>query len=209
MRLLDRQFAGATFSLKSLFRDEQRRIVDIILQSILQEAEGAYRQIYEHHAPLMRFLGELTLPMPRVLTMSAEFVVNAALRRQFSSPDPDIERVRALLEAARADKITLDDAGLSYAFKKSLDRQFASLLEAPTDLGLLNKLVALVAMARSLPFEVNLWRVQNVFHHLLRNVYPTMRALDEEEARAWTTKFEQLGENLSFQTAEQRQPVAA
>ena len=208
MRLLDRQFAGATYSLKSLFRDEQRRIVDIILQSILQEAEGAYRQIYEHHAPLMRFLNELTLPMPQVLLMSAEFVVNAALRRQFSSPDPDLDRIRALLEAARADKIALDDAGLSYALKKSLDRLFASLLEAPTDLGLLNKLVALISVTRSLPFEVDLWRVQNIFHHLLRNVYPAMRELDEEEARAWTSRFEQLGEKLSFEMTLQ-QPAAA
>jgi hypothetical protein len=209
MRLLDKHFEGATYSLKSLFRDEQRRIVDIILQSILQEAEGAYRQIYEHHAPLMRFLGELTLPMPRVLTMSAEFVVNAALRRQFSSPDPDLDRIRALLDAARTDKVSLDAPGLGYAFKKNLDRLFTSLLEAPSDLGLLNKLASLVAMARALPFEVNLWRVQNVYHQLLRNAYPAMRELPEEESQAWTAKFEQLGRQLSFEISTETRPAAA
>jgi hypothetical protein len=209
MRLLDKHFAGATFSLKSLFRDEQRRIVDIIMHSVLQEAEGAYRQIYELHAPLMRFLADLSLPMPRVLLMSAEFVVNASLRRQFSSPDPDLDRIRALLEAARTDKIALDDAGLAYALKKNLDALFASLLEAPTDLGLLNRLDVLVAMTRSLPFEVNLWRVQNIFHHLLRNVYPAMREMQEEEAQAWVSKFEQLGGRLSFQMTTAAQPAAA
>jgi len=211
MRLLDRHFPGQTYSLKSLFRDEQRRIVDIILQSVLHEAEGAYRQIYEMHAPLMRFLNDLSLPMPKVLTMSAEFVANAALRRQFSSPDPDLDRIRAVLDAARADRIALDGPGLGYAFKKNLDRLFAALLEAPTDLGLLNRIDTLVAMARSLPFEVSLWRVQNMFHQLLRNVYPAMREMQEEEAQAWRTKFEQLGERLSFQMAatENSQPAAA
>ena len=43
VRLLDQRF-GRTYSLRSLFRDEQRRIVNTILSSTVAEAEAAYLQ---------------------------------------------------------------------------------------------------------------------------------------------------------------------
>src|SRR5580700_7363031 len=49
-------FGGATYSLKSLFRDERQKVVSKLLGSTMAEAEAAYTQIYEHHAPLMGFL---------------------------------------------------------------------------------------------------------------------------------------------------------
>ena len=50
LRVIDRHFQGATYSLKSLFRDEQRRIVSQIVNSTIGEAESVYRQVYDHHA---------------------------------------------------------------------------------------------------------------------------------------------------------------
>ena len=45
------------------------------------EAEAAYRQIYEHHAPLMRFLASMGTPVPREFQIAAEFAINTELRR--------------------------------------------------------------------------------------------------------------------------------
>ncbi len=198
VRVLDRHFAGVSYSLKSLFRDEQRRIVDTIVTSVLREAESTYRGVYEHHAPLVRFLGELHLPVPPVLRASAEFVINASLRREFSRSDPDLDRVTALLGSAARDHVALDAAGLGFALKKTLEEAFAGLLAAPTDLELLHRLDAQISMARSLPFEVDLWRVQNIYNQLLLTVYPGVRQLGNDEAVAWSTRFETLGEKLGF-----------
>src|SRR5438067_3744612 len=212
VRLLDRYFPGMTYSLKSLFRDEQRRIVDTIIQGVLSEAEANYRNIYNQHAPLMRFLADLKLPTPKVLEVSAEFVLNSSLRREFAAEDPDLDRVRTELEAAKRERVTLDAAGLGYALRKSLERSFNRLLQAPTDLGLLRKLTDTIELVRSLPFDVNLWKVQNVYYQLLQTVYPVLRTGNEDEARAWTVQFEQLGELLSFAVEEAvpaETPVAA
>ena len=35
-----------------------------ILDSTLDEAETAFRQIHEHHAALIHFLGDLDVPLP-------------------------------------------------------------------------------------------------------------------------------------------------
>jgi alpha-amylase/alpha-mannosidase (GH57 family) len=198
VRLLDRYFGEMTYSLKSLFRDEQRRIVNTITNSILRDAEGAYRQIYDQHAPLIRFLFDLNLPLPRVLQLSAEFVVNGNLRREFDGEDWDVDRIRTLLGTARGENVQLDGAGLGYVIRKNLDREFARLLQAPSDLGLLQKLENAMALVRSLPFEVNLWKAQNTYYALLQTFYPHVRAVQDEESRVWAEHFEALGVQLGF-----------
>ena len=97
IRRLDAHFKSNTFSFKSLFSDTQRRILDRILESTLTEAETAYRELYRHHAPLMRFMSDLGLPLPEAFKTTAEYVLNTDLRRTLTREPLDMQRVRELL----------------------------------------------------------------------------------------------------------------
>src|SRR5581483_7125872 len=97
VRLLDRRFGEKTYSLRSLFRDEQRRILRTILSTTVAEAEAAYLQLYEHHAALMRFLSSLGTPVPREFTAAVEYAINSLLRRACAADVLDGERLRDLL----------------------------------------------------------------------------------------------------------------
>jgi len=196
LRALDRQFVGVTYSLKSLFRDEQRRVLSIILDSTLGDLEGSFRQLYEQHAPLMRFLGELGTPPPRVLHMTAEFVLNASLRRAFEEENFDLERIRSLLDAAQRERVTLDSAGLSYALRYSLERMIQRLQAGPAEMESLERLEAVVDLARGLPFEVDLWEVQNRYYQMLQQVRPEFQTRDDDAGRNWLAHFDRLGEKL-------------
>src|SRR5205814_7605839 len=83
IRILDRHFGGSTYSLRSIFHDDQRKILNTILESTLLEAEAVYRQVYETHAPMMRFMSDLRVPLPRAFSMAAEFALNSSLRSAF------------------------------------------------------------------------------------------------------------------------------
>ena len=111
LRLLDKHFDGATYSLRSLFRDERQKVVSKILGSTMDEAEAAYRQIYEHHAPLMGFLSDMGAPLPKMLHLTAEFVLNTALRKEFLADEIDVERIQTLLDTAAREKIQWDERG--------------------------------------------------------------------------------------------------
>ena len=74
IRVLDREFEASTYSLRSLFADAQRRIVDHILQASIEEAEAAFADVYEERAPLLRFLADLNIPRPRPFMVAAEYV---------------------------------------------------------------------------------------------------------------------------------------
>ena len=54
--LMGQYFGSSTYSLTSLFADERRKVLDTIMEPTLRESEAAYGSIYEHHAPLIRFL---------------------------------------------------------------------------------------------------------------------------------------------------------
>jgi hypothetical protein len=70
IRLMDREYGRVDYSLTSLFRDEQRRIVHLILNSTLWDIENSLTTIYEDHASLLHFLSQAGLPKPPALTLA-------------------------------------------------------------------------------------------------------------------------------------------
>ncbi len=199
-RMLDKHFGGSTYSLRSLFRDEQRELLDIMLESTLADVEVIYRQLYETNAPLMRFLKDSGVPPPKALYAAAEFVLNAGLRRAFESEELSPEVIDTFLDESRSEGISLDEETLEFALRGSLQRMVERLFASPTELLLLKKLNEAVGMLHSLPFQVNLWKVQNVFYDLLQSIYPGVREnadKGDEKAQKWVCHFRVLGEKLS------------
>jgi len=195
LRLLDQHFGGALYSLKSLFRDEQRRILDHILESMMRETEASLRSIYEHHGPLMRFLSDANYPRPTVLKVAAEFVLNASLRCQFRAEFLDLREVKKLLNEAKEEAVQLDSAGLSYLMQRKLNGLMRQLQRHPENLELLRKIVFLLDILKDLPFAVNLWKVENLYYQMSRTVYPELVSSGKAPAE-WADDFLELGRKL-------------
>jgi alpha-amylase/alpha-mannosidase (GH57 family) len=197
--LLDREF-GEQVSLKTLFRDEQRRILRSILEETREKAEKALRQIHERHLPLLRFLGDLGTPAPRVFRTTAEFVLNAGLRRALERERLDASGIAALLDEAAREKILLDSETLEYLLRRRLEGFAQRFRERPEDLEPLDTLARAIALAARFPFPVRLWRVQNAYWRELIGAYPRRAAAAEAgdpDAQAWVESFRSLGERLA------------
>ncbi len=201
LRLLDKLFGGTSYSLASLFRDEQRRIVNGILASITKEADSSFHQLYEHHAPILRFLAAMNINVPPVLQLTAEFVLNSELRRAFAEDVVDPARVRALLDAATRDRVTLDAPGLNYALKHRLQDAALALEASPGDLETVERLATLARLAALMPFEVDLWRAQNAYYRAMQTVLPERLRSGSEQAREWLSRFLALGEALRMKVS--------
>jgi hypothetical protein len=197
IRVMDRHFGESNYSLKDLFRDEQRRVLGQILDSTLEEAAAIYGQIYENHAALMRFLGELDVPLPHAFEMTAEFVLNARLRTAFEADPPDLGSARAALEAALTEGATLDAVSLGFTIRESLERLARALEEEPDDIERLKTLDEVVAFGATLPFVVDLDRVQTIYYRLHQDRSES-DAGESEAGRAWSEQFRALGERLAM-----------
>jgi alpha-amylase/alpha-mannosidase (GH57 family) len=186
-------------SLHSLFRDEQRAILEWILAPLVAEAEAAHIKLYDRNADLMRFLVELQIPLPKTFRASAEFALNHHLRKEFLGEAPSLQRVAPLIEEARAVNVSLDLPTLEYALRNRLEQMAERLSDSPADALLWPRFRAAVELARSLPFPINLWQVQNLFYEQLRVLARKSRGgirLAPEVTAAGD--LAQLGETLLF-----------
>ena len=199
IRLLDRYFGDVSLSLRSLFRDEQRRVLDLILASTLNQTEEEFRDVYLHQAPLMRFLNTLGTPLPDAFRAAAELVLNVDLRRCVESFPSDPDNVQRLLDEARALRVNLDTKGLSYALERALEGLLERLSESPEDPDLLRRVESIVALAGTTPFTIDLWRAQNRVYEMRRTIFPDLQRQAEEgdaAAREWVEGFRKVAEGL-------------
>ncbi len=204
VRLLDKYFGTSIYSLRSLFRDEQHKVLNSIMESAISEIETAYYQVYEHHYPPMRFLAELSYPIPKSYQSAAEFILNAGLRRELSNNVLELGKIRNLLDEVQTWQVDLDTDGLSYLLQRSLEKTIARLVARPEDVDILKELLAAAQLARSAPFPVDLWMVQNLYHKLLHSTYPELKKREQEgdgAVKAWLEQFVPLGQQLSIRVS--------
>ncbi|MGQ9687838.1 MAG: DUF3536 domain-containing protein [Desulfobaccales bacterium] len=200
IRRLDKHFGASTYSLRSLFRDEQRKVAEQIMELTLAEVWSAFDRIYQHYVPLMRFLQDLVIPLPKPFFATAEAVINRNLRQAFLAEELDLKAIRHLLDEARVLRVPLDSAGLEYALRRGLENLMARCRQDPDNAKLLAQVDAAAGLAQELPFELNLWKVQNLYFDMLQKVFPRWRRQEGEkpQARLCTKHFRALGEKLSI-----------
>ena len=203
--LLGKHFGESTYSLISLFADARRNVLDMIMGPTLKEAEAANSSIYEHHAPLIRFLTGSGTPRPKVLSVAADFCLNAKLRRMLEGDGLEAEMVRPLLEEARLAGANLDATALGLLLAANIERLAEELLENPEDLLLMDKLNKAAKLVRTLPFEVNLWKTQNICYKVLHTCchdFKERAASGDEHDREWIRNATILAENFLIQMPE-------
>jgi alpha-amylase/alpha-mannosidase (GH57 family) len=162
IRSIDDQFRELTFSLRTLFRDEQRRIIDLILQDRQNSVSSSFHGVYENHASLIRFLGSLDLPVPPAFRAATNIALNDQLTKALEQPVIDAESVRSALREAEASHAALNATALEFIMRKRIEESAYSFAEHPADPETLKRLNFMLDLGASLPFSVNLSGVQNV-----------------------------------------------
>jgi alpha-amylase/alpha-mannosidase (GH57 family) len=199
IRILDEEFHEHSYSLSSLFRDEQRKIVGLLLNDSLTSAAAAYRNIYENQAPLIRFLNSLNIPVPAAFKAAADVAINSQLRQAFERPDLDADNIQSYLKEAATSRVPLDTTTLEFTIRKRLEEQAARFAEHPDDMENLQRFRKQLELAQTLPFPVTLWEVQNISYA------PLMKAIEERrlgaennepEAAAWMKELTALRDGL-------------
>jgi alpha-amylase/alpha-mannosidase (GH57 family) len=201
IRLIDSYYGHVDYSLTSLFTDEQRRIVQIILGSTLSEIEKSLTTIYEDHASLLHYLFSAGLPKPPALTLAAGFAINAGLRRALESDPIDQAQLRSFLSLAKVDQVPLETATLSYVAEQRMKRAMVELQMTSGSLESLDKALGLARTLVELPFKPNLWQAQNIWYEILRTSGYALTTLGTDERQHWEKNFSELGTCLSIDCA--------
>jgi alpha-amylase/alpha-mannosidase (GH57 family) len=204
LRVLDASFDHNLYSLKSLFRDDQRKILEIILQSTLSQAESVVRQKYAEYTPLMRFLADLHVEQPKLFRTLADSALNSELQEALKAGAPERARAQKLVATAKSVNVALEGAGHEFVVRKQVEEAARLFAEDPLDPVKLQNLADSVRFAQELPFRVNLWEVQNLcFKTLTRSIAEVQAKAQsgDEAAKSWLAQALPLADRLRLRVA--------
>jgi hypothetical protein len=199
IRALDTYFGETPLSIRSLFRDEQRRVLRELIVATLEEAESAFRQLHERYDPIMRYHTRLGVPMPKVLQTAAAFDLNLQLRRLLESDVSAPAEIEQRLRQSRDEQVSLDETTLM-AFRDAVDRACDRFRESPDDLGRLERFDTLVTIVHAEKLPIDLRHAQNRYYRMRNALRPAIEqaAQHADFARQWLEQFDALGEKLSI-----------
>ena len=201
IRLIDRHFEGAAYSLRSLFKDEQRRILNEILVSTREDLAGRFRLVAERYEPLMKFLQDAGMPLPAGLEAATDFVLHDELHHELTGDALNLERLRSLVQRAQARGTRVLDAHISYDVAHTMERMTQQLTENPDQVEFMRTLEQFAQLVMPLQMGLNLWKVQNTYWELLQKIFPAFKeraSAGDPHAFAWTAQFLALGNQLGF-----------
>ncbi len=180
-------FGHNTYSLRHLFKDEQRRILNMIIAEDVASVVSMLRRTLSDYSELLSFLAALSMPIPEAFRSAAEVVLNDELRNSFEAETLDIPFIERRIDEALRWGASVDIPFLRHAAIRRLERRFAALEHNPGDKRTLEYIVALLAFLKKREWSVDLWDAQNAFARILAS---------KKDLSACGSLYETLGELL-------------
>jgi alpha-amylase/alpha-mannosidase (GH57 family) len=201
MRLMNTAFDGKNYSLTHLFKDQQRQILNDLLESTWEEIESSFRHIYEHNYAIMQMIRNMNMPLPKALSAPAEFILNQDICAAIEADNIDLHRLKDLADEAEQLSLSLDRERLSFEGSRKIDSLTRQWRQSPENLDLLGSIEKGLEILRVLTPEMDLQHAQNVFFTMTREKYPEMKRRAEagdEKAAKWVEHFGHLAQRLGL-----------
>lgn len=199
IRSMDDHFGMHNYSLWHLFKDEQRKVFDLILHTTLEDTEVAFRKIYQENYSIMQAMQEMYIPIPQALATPRDFVLNADLKKELDSDEVDLEKLDQLVQELKKWSVEPDKTLLNYVAAQRIQALMEALEANPEQIELIQKVRTLIGLLDSLPLELDLWEAQNIYFAIGKQRAPEMREraeAEEAQAQTWLEEFGRLGDYL-------------
>lgn len=193
-------FGKHTFSFTDLLRDDQDKILSVILEKDLELAGESYKKIYDRTYSTLRLMRSEKLQAPALLEKNIGLVLQTEIRNFFISPAGNIQRFEksadeAILWNAALNKQETGDTAAAWLLKKIIELQ-----AHPDDLTLLDVISRVLIKMHALAVPLSLFSVQNIYFEL-GNTYignEEFTAHIGENYVKWLTKFKAVGEQMNI-----------
>ncbi len=197
VRRLDAHFGALNYSLRDLFRDEQRSIVGSIYEEAAVSIEHVYREVYHAQYPLMQSMANLGIPLPALLRETAGFVLNRDVRECLDEDRIDRERLDTLDGDIRKWAAPIDREELGLHAGQRIDDLVTQLSEAPLDESVLERIEDLLQACLRLEVPLNLWKMQNTLYEIgLQQFFLRTRLAEggDDSSEQWVERFQRLAD---------------
>jgi alpha-amylase/alpha-mannosidase (GH57 family) len=199
IRKMDEHFGVNSYSLRDLFRDEQRKILRQVLAPSIEQIETALNQTYEQYYPVMNVIKDINFPLPHAFQTTGEFIVNRQLQNLLEEQEVDLEKIERTIKDIRKFSFSLNRRRISYVASNRVTDYMEMLKERRDDVELTSSIVSFLKIISTLNLELEQWKAQNIYFDLCSLFRPAMEEQSkngDKNAEKWLSLFDELGNYL-------------
>ncbi|MDQ3100558.1 MAG: DUF3536 domain-containing protein, partial [Bacteroidota bacterium] len=204
LMLLDKHFGEFSYSFWHLFKDDQRKILNSVLQDTVENIENRLEREFDSHYPLINAVNDLGLVLPVALQMTIEHIINTKLQNQFQASRPKTRTIKNLLDEAMRLNVQLRNEELEYEASQQVTRLMVELEKEPLEPSRIVRVLKLLNVLNQSSLEVDYWQAQNIAFRL-RPVYT--EHLQETGDQDWQRRIGKMYARLNIKEAGVMQPV--
>jgi alpha-amylase/alpha-mannosidase (GH57 family) len=186
------------YSMKNMFKDEQEKLLKIVVRGSMKKAQQLYEIIYRDQSALLRFMKEIGIPPPRPFQAATEIVFNDGLLQAFSSNEVNLKQLNNLIEDVKHVDVEIDCELLSLKAAEKITDELTRLRENPENEMQIEKIQEIINSSNQLALKPNLWKAQNIAFKIAQEVYKNVKERKEEKSQKLYSSFKQLCESLGI-----------
>ncbi len=201
IRLIDKHFGTNSYSLWHLFKDEQRKVMQKILQPNLEQTERSIAKLYSDNYAIMNFLKQLNIPMPLSLVVITEQAINQELKKVFSEESIDLDKLADLIQEIQDWSINIDHATLAFKISGWVNRKLEELSHKTDDINQIREITSVLDQLKEIDIQLQLWEAQNIYFQMKQEITPVYQEKTnqgDEKAKSWLEEFKKLGMMLNI-----------
>ncbi len=198
MYLLDKYFGSHNYSFWHLFRDDQERILNQVIQDSLENVDNTFIQLFQNHYPLMQAVRQLNITFPQAFRYTAEYVFNLRMFNMFSDDSLDIGELKEISKEIKAFAVTINNPKLNIVAAHKVNTLMAKLEQHVDDIKLMNTIIELLTVVNELPVNPDWYEAQNTAFKIKKQYYELRKAASDERSKNWCKMIKSIFEQLNM-----------
>lgn len=192
--LMQTYFGPEKYSIWSLFKEEKRKILDMIARQGLSDIEMSLRRTYNRDYPLVNALANNDIPIPNAYRTTFEYILNADLIKCFGPDRISIKALERIAAEMKRWSLKIEDPKtVERSAGESIYHEIRRIASERENVRRIQRLNRLFPILQEFQLEPILYRSQNLFFEISKE---NRDRKPGELSLEWLQQFTALGENL-------------
>ncbi len=206
IRTLDEKFGKEYFTLKDIFIEERKKILQILLKDQLEKFGNTYKEMYDQGKGSIYHMQNLGLEIPKEFKISAEYALSHRYNDLLAGSDgfvedPIVQQIKDINYEAKRMNIDIDKTPSNKNFAKRIITNLNRLTKS-FEIQQADTIIELFEMIEKLDLQIDISEAQNIYYNKIYHRIGDILENNEKGPRDKDIKFIKLllniGEKLNI-----------
>lgn len=200
IRTLDEKFGKEYFTLKDIFIEERKKILQILLKDQLEKFGNTYKEMYDQGKGSIYHMQNLGLEIPKEFKISAEYALSHRYNDLLASSDgfveePIVQQIKDINYEAKRMNIAIDKTPSNKNFAKRIITNLNRLTKS-FEIQQADTIIELFEIVEKLDLQIDISEAQNIYYNKIYHRIGDIIENNEKEPRDKDIKFVKLLLNI-------------